>query len=247
MSRTALRAAHAAQDRLLTGAGRPPAHPADPVRPGPAVPAAARPVYPGPAPDAAKLSAWQRRLELDDQVRAAAAAVVESPMPQLAGPAGRGAVLRAGALVAAALAVAAGYIGLPLALAARSLLGALPQALVLATAIVVLGTVGVLAVLRRTALAVPPTGPGRRDSLRHGAGSERPSGRTAPPDRRALPHAGRTAPPHRRATLHGAPPHPAPPASRDDLAAAWATSAPAAGRHRTAQGARRSRHGARRR
>jgi len=155
--------------------------------------------------------------------------VVEARMPAPPGPADRGAVLRAAALVLAALAVATAYVGLPLALAVRAHLGALPQALVLSAALVVLATVGVLTVLRRTALVVRPRR-SPRDALRHGRSHDRPARATAPPDRRALPHAGRTAPPHRRQTVQAAP----------------GSSTHDAGRHRPAAG-RRSRHGAPRR
>jgi hypothetical protein len=151
-------------------------------------------------------------------------------MPAPAGRSGRGAVLGAAVLVLAALVVVTAYVGLPLALAVRALLGALPQALVLAAALVALATVGVLAVLRRTALVLRPRR-GRRDALRHGRSHDRPAGVTAPPDRRALPHAGPTAPPQRRQTVHAAP-------------GSWAPDA--AGRHRPVAG-RGSRHGARRR
>ena len=152
-------------------------------------------------------------------------------MPAPAGPSGRDAVLRAAGPVAAAVAVAIGYVGLPLALAARALLGALPQALVLAAAVVVLGTVGVLAVLRKTALVLLPRR--RQDARRHGPGLVRPAGVTAPPDRRALPHAGRSAPSPRRPSGHG---------SAGPVAAADAL----AGRHRPAAG-HRSRRGTRQR
>jgi hypothetical protein len=151
-------------------------------------------------------------------------------MPAPDGRSGPAAVLRAAGLVAVALAVAIGYVGLPLALAARALLGALPQALVLATAVVVLGTVGVLAVLRRTELVLLPRG--RRDARRHGPGLDRRADATAPPDRRALPHAGPTAPPRHRPGVRGG--------------GSWA-SAGVAGRHRTDQPGRRSQHGTRRR
>ncbi|HEY6747332.1 MAG TPA: hypothetical protein VI357_16640, partial [Mycobacteriales bacterium] len=119
-----------------------------------------------PAIPAHEWEAWRRRLELDDQVRAAAATVVESRMPAAAAGTGRSGAVRAGALVAAAAAVTAGYVGLPLALAAQAVLGALPQALVLAAALVVLSTVGVLAVLRRTSTVLAPTRSRRADTAR---------------------------------------------------------------------------------
>lgn len=114
----------------------------------------------------AQLAAWRRRLELEDEVRAAAATTVESQMPAPPATDDRGVLVRAGLLVAAAVTVVLVYVGLPLALAARSLLGALPQALLLATAVVVLGTAAVLGVLRRTSLVLRPRG-------RHGAAGRR--------------------------------------------------------------------------
>lgn len=114
--------------------------------------AAPRPGLPDATPG--QLAAWQRRLELEDQVRAAAATMVESRMPAPPVADDRGALVRAGLLVAAAVTVVVLYVGLPLALATRSLLGALPQALLLAASVVVLGTVAVLGVLHRTSLVL---------------------------------------------------------------------------------------------
>lgn len=92
----------------------------------------------------------QRVLTVD--VEHAMATTEEAGMPR---PAARGSrdLLKAVPLLLAAGAVLAVYLGLPLTLASRPVLDALPNALLFSAAVIVLGIVGVVTVLKRTAAA----------------------------------------------------------------------------------------------
>lgn len=100
----------------------------------------------------------ERRRVLEADVAHALAAIEEAGMPKPAAPGNRD-LLTAVPLLVAATAVLGVYVGLPLMLVTRPVLGALPNTVLFSAAVIVLGVIGVLSVLSRTA-AAPPTADG---------------------------------------------------------------------------------------
>lgn len=100
----------------------------------------------------ANVAEVERRRALAADVEHAMATTQEAGMPR---PAARGSrdLLTAVPLLLAAGAVLAVYLLLPLTLASRPVLDALPNALLFSAAVIVLGIVGVVTVLHRTAAA----------------------------------------------------------------------------------------------
>ncbi|SNR40389.1 hypothetical protein [Blastococcus mobilis] len=143
------------------------------------------------------------RRQADDHANALAAdeglTAIEARMPS-ASPAStmRNAAVGSALVVAASMVVGA-YIALPLVLAARELLSAVPNAIALSVALIVLAVLGVLSVLQQTATAPNVKPPGvKRRSRRRGrhATTDRSTAVLALPVRRS-PDSGRRTGQHR--------------------------------------------------